>query len=334
MENMMSGESGQEFANEWQADQALLEKANYIGNKQRLKDYITSKFPKEAKSIFDPCCGCSAVLIEAAKMGYQVNGNDLSILPNWYSKGIFEGTTLTEEEAESLLKAAPQDGWLTTEWKGMYPRVKAIRQYIDGVVKKAGSFSGKKQLAAKASVSRLLQTLYGETGSGFGTRNWETLDAVKRVLGKGIAEVNRLIGEVGGKGTITNKDAREMAFPKTDVVYFDPPFFIKNKGSVKYFDSYRITNSILLQKDWREQHTTKEDLLPILKRLCESGREIYISTARNSEIPWASELAKYKKEVKKYKVMYRQNSGLPGGRDSEQKENLLFGKKLEAVEGR
>jgi hypothetical protein len=140
---------------------------------------------------------------------------------------------------------------------------------------------------------------------------------------------NSFIGEVGGRGKITSGDARKLQIPKVDVVYFDPPFFRRDKGAVQYFSSYRVPNSFLLQKEWREEHTVKEDLPVILERLCKSGKVILISTARNSQVQWAAELARHKATVKKYKLSYVMPSGLPGGRDSEQFQNLLFGKGLE-----
>ncbi len=50
-----------------------LEKANYIGNKERFAEYIAKKLPKDGKTIFDPMCGCSAVLIEAARKRLSSN---------------------------------------------------------------------------------------------------------------------------------------------------------------------------------------------------------------------------------------------------------------------
>ena len=304
-----------------------LQKANYIGNKRRLASYIVKKFPEDGKTIFDPMCGCSAILIEAVRKGYTVIGNDLSILPNWYSKGIFEGAKLSDTEIEKIVNATPKDGWLTTSWKGMYPRKNEIRRYVDGIVIATKSFTGAKQLTARAIASRLLQTMYSDSGSGYSTRNWETIPDVKRILNKAIKEVQTLIDEVGGKGKITYLDARKTDFPASDVAYFDPPFFRKDKGHIKYFDTYRVTNSILLQKDWREENLTKEEVPDIVQRLCKSAKHIIISSARNCQVPWAAELGKHKKTVKKFKITYHQTSGFPNGRDSEQKENLLIGKK-------
>jgi site-specific DNA-adenine methylase len=308
-----------------------LTKANYIGNKRRFADYIVGKFPEGGKSAFDPTCGCSSVLIEAAKNGYKVQGNDLSIVPYWYSKGVFEGAAFSEADIEKFVNTAPRDGWLTTEWKGTYPRKPEIRRYIDGLVIATKNFPGDKLHTARAIVSRLLQTMYSDSGSGYSTRNWETIPDVKRILASAIKEVNGLIGEVGGKGTVTNLDARKMSFPSSDVVYYDPPFFRKDKGHVLYFNSYKVSNSVLLQKEWKEENLKKEEAVDILHRLCKSTGHIFISSARNCQVPWAAEVAKFKKMVKKFKITYRQTSGFPSGRDEEQRENLVFGKAKEGV---
>ena len=60
--------------------EADVEKANYIGNKRKFATYIVRKFPEEGKTVFDPMCGCSAVLIEAVRKGYRVIENDLSVV--------------------------------------------------------------------------------------------------------------------------------------------------------------------------------------------------------------------------------------------------------------
>src|SRR3970040_1391080 len=112
----------------------------------------------------------------------------------------------------------------------MYPRKKEIRRYVDGLALMAKEWSGPKGWAARAVVSRLIQTMYSDSGSGYPPRNWETIADVQRLLKGSIKEVNARVAEVGGKGTITNLDSRAMKFPKVDVVYFDPPFFKADKG--------------------------------------------------------------------------------------------------------
>ena len=154
-------------------------KANYLGNKRRLAGYIVDKFPEGAKTVYDPMCGVSSVLVEAARRGFRVKGNDLSIIPYWYSKGIFEGTPLSDKDAAGLVDAPMHDGWLTCEWKGIYPRPRDVRRFLDGLAKKARNMQGAKGWAAKAVASLVLQRLYSESGSGYSTRKYETLAGVR-----------------------------------------------------------------------------------------------------------------------------------------------------------
>jgi len=309
-----------------------IQKANYVGNKRRLAKYIVGKFPgvtdpsqKNGNSSFDPMCGCSAVLIEAARKGYQVKGNDLSIVPYWYSKGVFEGAVLTEVEAKKLIEAPQYEGWLTMGWKGVYPRPRQIRQYLDGLARKARLWQGPKGLAAKAVASRTLQTLYSDSISGYSTRRYEDLTKVREVVKHAVKEINRFISEVGGKGTITNLDGKAMKYPQSDVVYFDPPFFKRDKGYVHYFQTYKIMNSILLGQEWKETNLEPGDIPSILERLCKGCKHIFISTSSNEVVPYAHELTKHKRTMKRFRVTYTQVSGF-GSRDDQQREHLYVAK--------
>jgi DNA adenine methylase len=302
-----------------------LEKANYLGNKQRLAKYIVGKFPEDVKTIYDPMAGVSSVLIEAAKRGIRVRGNDLSIIPFWYSKGVFEGSPLSESDVEKLVQAPLHNGWLTEEWKGMYPRPRDVRRYLDGLAKKARAIQGAKGWTAKAIASLTLQRLYSESGSGYSTIKYETVDAVRRVVERAAKDINALVAEVSGKGTITNEDSRTMKFPSADVVYFDPPYFKRDKGAVQYFQTYRITNSILLGKEWKAKNLKPEDIPAILEKLCKSCKHIFISTSSNEVMPYAKELSRHKKSMKRFRLSYRVTSGF-GSRDEEQHQHLYAAK--------
>lgn len=308
-------------------DEDPFEKANYVGNKRRLAKYIVDKFPEDGKTAFDPMCGCSAVLIEAARRGYRIKGNDLSIVPYWYSKGVFEGKPLSEEDVQKLVDAPLHEGWLTREWEGVYPRPRPIRRYLDGLAKRAREWSGPKGWAAKAIASRVLQTLYSDSISGYSTRRYESLAKVRDVVARAAKEVNGYAAEVSGKGEITNENAKNMRFPRADVVYFDPPFFKRDKGYVHYFETYKIMNSILLGRAWEEENLGPEDIPPILERLCKACKHIFISTSSNETVPYARELARHKRAMNRYRVAYTQTSGF-GSRDAHQREHLYVAKAL------
>jgi len=300
-------------------------KANYIGNKRRLAKYIVGKFPEGTKTLYDPMTGCSAVPIEAARRGFRVILNDLSIIPYWYSKGVFEGSQLSEADIQKLIHAPTHDGWLTTSWKGIYPRPRAIRRYLDGLAMRARLMQGAKGWAAKAVTSRLLQTLYSESGSGYSTRRYESLDAVHRVLKSAVKEINSLISEVSGKGRVTNENGQDMQPPRVDVIYFDPPYFKRDKGILHYFETYRVMNSILQGKQWREPNLKPEDIPLILEKLCKSTSHIFISTSSKEVVPYARELAKHKGTTNRYCLTYTQTSGF-GGRDARQYQHLYAAK--------
>ena len=302
-----------------------MEKANYVGNKRRLAKYIVGKFPEGGKTAFDPMCGCSAVLIEAARRGYRVKGNDLSVVPYWYSKGVFEGRPLSEEDVEKLVDAPLHDGWLTSGWAGVYPRPRQIRRYLDGLAKRAREWSGPKGWAAKAVASRVLQTLYSDSISGYSTRRYEALPKVREVVGRAAKEVSEFASEVSGKGEITNENAKGLRFPHADVVYFDPPFFKRDKGYVHYFQTYKIMNSVLLGRAWEAENLGPEDIPPILEKLCKGCRHIFISTSSNEAVPYARELSRHKRTMKRYRVAYTQTSGF-GSRDAHQREHLYVAK--------
>ncbi|MHC5055987.1 MAG: DNA adenine methylase [Planctomycetota bacterium] len=306
-----------------------LEKSNYLGSKRRLAKYIVDRFPDGAKTVADPMCGVSAVLIEAARRGMRIKGNDLSIVPYWYSKGVFEGAPLSDADVNKLLGASSHDGWLTTEWKGQYPRPRAVRRYLDGLARRARSWSGPTGLTAKAAVSAVLQTLYSESGSGYSTRRYEDVEKVRAVVRRAAKEVSKLAGEVGGKGAITNVDAKAFSFPRADVVYFDPPYFKRDKGAVHYFQSYRIMNSVLLGREWKEKNLSPDDIPPILQKLCRSARHVFVSTSSNEVVPYAKEIARHKRTMKRFRVSYRQTSGF-GSRDEEQHQNLYAAKAVDS----
>ncbi|MEW6556020.1 MAG: DNA adenine methylase [Elusimicrobiota bacterium] len=303
-------------------------KINYLGNKRRFAKLIVSKFPKNAKKVFDPACGCSAVLMEAAKQGYEVWGNDISIYPYWFSKGIFEGAKLNEEDAEKILSYKKHDGWLTTEWQGQYPEVKDFRRILDGLVLQSKEFQGAKLWSVRAVLCRFLGALFGDVPS------WLCVEYargrtpnLKVTLNNSIKEINSYIEQIGGKGKITSEDALKMRMPDTDIIYFDPPYFPKGRGPIKYFAWYKVINSLLLQKEWKPdaEELSPENLKILLEKLCKHSKYLFLSTERNSRIPWLSELKRHKNKVTVRRLSYEQQSNVTG-RSTHQRQNLISGK--------
>jgi hypothetical protein len=65
-----------------------LAKSNYLGSKRRVAKYIGGKLPADGKTIFDPMCGVSSVLIEAARKGYRVHASGKDVHAFCRERGI------------------------------------------------------------------------------------------------------------------------------------------------------------------------------------------------------------------------------------------------------
>ena len=70
-------------------------KVNYIGNKEKLADWICDYFPKDAESVFDAFCGGSSIGYEAKKRGFRVLSNDVLKINYFLAKSLIQNKTQT-----------------------------------------------------------------------------------------------------------------------------------------------------------------------------------------------------------------------------------------------
>jgi len=260
--------------------------SNYLGSKKKFVKHIFKFIPPNTKTLFDSMCGSSHVLIEAAKRGIRVIGNDFSPLAFLYSSGIFQGSKFTDEDMEKFKSFPSVSGWLSNS-KLKRPSNPESKKLIDGLV--LGSwkrFSGDKRRTALAAMSLLFQHYF----RGFQAFiSEEEPYSRKQILGdltKCVKDVNELIGEVGGKGRIFSRNVLNEGIPKADVIYFDPPYFPGGgKDSIKYFNHYYIANSTLMQKAFKPNDPTKEDIVKFLPKLARSTKLLIVSCASPVAIP-------------------------------------------------
>jgi len=271
--------------------------SNYLGSKKRFASKILEFIPEETKTLFDPMCGIGAVLVEAARKGIEIIGNDICPSAYFYCKGIFQGEQLNSKDLNRLLKAERVEGWLSKAKKLQRPESNEARRYIDGIVLTAWKFEGKKKNSALAIVSSLLQTFFRE----YFISQYEPYSdkIIVYHLKKKANEINSLISEIGGKGKIFNRDAFGIKIPKSGAIYFDPPYFPKNVDlPVTYFKRYRTLNSVLLQKDWRMENPTPEEITQYIHRLSENTPLLLTTVAKPSIIDWEDKIKKLKSNCK------------------------------------
>ncbi|MBA7688913.1 hypothetical protein ES703_97402 [subsurface metagenome] len=277
--------------------------SNYLGSKRRFVRDIFKYIPAETKTLFDPMTGTSHVLIEAAKRGIRVIGNDLSPLAYLYSSGIFQGSQLDESDEKKFKNFSPISGWLSKS--GLQrPKNLASKKLIDGLVVGAWKkFSAGKRRSALAALSLLLQHYFRGFQAFIAEEEPYSRKQILADLSKCIKDVNKLNREVGGKGKIFGRDILAQEIPRADIIYFDPPYFPGGKKEgIKYFNHYLIANSTLMQKKFQPGDPAKEDIIRLLPKLAKKAKFLIVTSASPSEINWEKELSKLKKKVKKNRI--------------------------------
>jgi len=289
--------------------------SNYLGSKKKFVKHIFKFISPNTKTLLDPMCGSSHVLIEAAKRGIQVIGNDFSPLAFLYSSGIFQGSKFTEEDMEKFRSFPSVSGWLSNS-KLQRPKNPESKKLIDGLV--LGSwkkFSEDKRRTALAAMSLLFQHYFRGFQAFIAEEEPYSRKQILGDLTKCVKDINELIGEIGGKGKIFSRNVlNEGGIPKADVIYFDPPYFPGGeKDGIRYLNHYYIANSTLMQKTFKPEDPTKEDIIRFLPKLARNTRFLIVSCASPSEIQWERELAKLKKHVKKFGVSKVSTGSQPQG---------------------
>jgi len=288
--------------------------SNYLGSKKKFIKHIFKFISPNTKTLFDPMCGSSHVLIEAAKRGIRVIGNDLSPVAFLYSSGIFQGSKFTDEDMKKFKSFSPVSGWLSNS-KLQRPKNPESKKLIDGLV--LGSwkkFTEGKRRTALAAMSLLFQHYFRGFQAFISEEEPYSRKQILEDLTKCVKDINELIGEVGGKGRIFSRNVLTEGIPKADAIYLDPPYFPGGgKDSIKYLNHYYIANSTLMQKTFKPEDPTKEDIVRFLPKLAKSARFLIVSCASPSEIQWERELAKLKRHVKKFQVSKISTGSQPQG---------------------
>ena len=288
--------------------------SNYLGSKKAFVEEIMKYIPENTKTLMDPMSGSCHLLIEAAKNGIQIIGNDLCPLAYYYSAGIFRGERLNEKDEKTLKSSPPVSGWLSkSELKR--PEKLESKRLLDGLVIGAyKKFSKGKQKAALAAMSLLLQHYFRGFAAFISEEEPYSKEQVLSDLSKCIKDVNKLIEEVGGKGKIFNKNILNETIPRADVIYFDPPYFPSgSKEGIQYFKHYVHANSVLMQKKFEQEDPTKEDITNFLPKLASKTNLLIVSTSSPSAINWEEELSKLKKNVKMIGISKSSTGSQPQG---------------------
>jgi adenine-specific DNA-methyltransferase len=97
-------------------------KLNYIGNKEKISEWICSFIPEDATSIFDAFSGGSSVGYIAKCKGLAVYSNDILSINYHIAKALIENKeeTLTPDDIETIFEGNPIEGFMYNNYSDTY----------------------------------------------------------------------------------------------------------------------------------------------------------------------------------------------------------------------
>lgn len=89
-------------------------KMNYIGNKEKLADWICDNIPKDVKSVFDAFSGGCSMSYELKKRGFKVITNDVLNINYFISKSLIENNSqiLNDDDLKVIFYGKPKKGFM------------------------------------------------------------------------------------------------------------------------------------------------------------------------------------------------------------------------------
>lgn len=97
-------------------------KINFIGNKEKIANWITNFFPKDAESVFDAFSGGSSISYQSKMKGYKVISNDILEINYLLSKALVENNSikLTYSDVELIFSGEPKEGFMFREYAEVF----------------------------------------------------------------------------------------------------------------------------------------------------------------------------------------------------------------------
>jgi len=97
-------------------------KVNYIGNKEKISNWICDNIPKDVHTILDAFSGGASVSYEAKKRGYEVLSNDILKVNYLLSKALVENknVTINENDLKIIFDGRPKKGFMYNNYSEVF----------------------------------------------------------------------------------------------------------------------------------------------------------------------------------------------------------------------
>jgi adenine-specific DNA-methyltransferase len=97
-------------------------KINFIGNKEKIAEWITDFFPNDANSIFDAFSGGGSVSYQSKIKGLKVISNDILGINHLLSKSLIENNyiKLSTDDVELIFSGKPKEGFMFKNYSEVF----------------------------------------------------------------------------------------------------------------------------------------------------------------------------------------------------------------------
>lgn len=236
---------------------------NYIGNKEKIVEWISSILPSDAESLFDVFAGGCSVSYMAKVKGLQVYTNDILKINYCIAKALIENQseTLDEKDVEIIFKGTPFAGFMTNNYSDKFyfkEECMELDLYRSNIEKLNSDY--KKSLALilirRAMIRKMPYSRF--------TIRWEKIkqlrdeefsylhykrkrhyhnQSFKFHFTDNLNEYNESIFDNGKENKAYNLDVYEaIKNIKADIIYMDPPY----AGTMNdYFGFYGLLDSYI-----------------------------------------------------------------------------------------
>ncbi|PIP66773.1 MAG: modification methylase HphIB [Parcubacteria group bacterium CG_4_9_14_0_2_um_filter_41_8] len=327
----------------------MFPKVNFIGNKEKIADWISEYFPKDAQSIFDAFSGGGSVSFQAKKMKLKVISNDILTINYILAKALIENNNeiLDESDIDTIFEGNPIKGFMYKNYsnKFFFPEecmeLDLYRKNIDKL------FSEYKKAIALALMRRSM--IRKMPYSRFNI-TWEKVcqlrdeeysyqkykrkrayhnNTFKYHFLKNLEDYNSAIFDNGCNNIAYNDDVFNLLNKiKADIIYLDPPY----AGTMNnYFSFYGLIDEYVKCKKknpFENNFTDKNSVLLLFDKLFSnlSNYRYWLLSYNNNSYPPKDELFKI---INKYsnniKIIEKQHDyKITGKEKKKQNKEYLF----------
>ncbi len=239
---------------------------NFIGNKEKIAEWITSYFPEDAVSVLDAFSGGGSISYYAKAQGLRVISNDIMKVNHLIARALIENShdILSEHDIDLIFDGTPIEGFMYKNYAKTYyfpQECKELDLYRSNIEKLSSDY--KKALALVLMRRAMIRKMpYSRFNIGwdkivqlrdeeysyvkYKRRRAYHNKSFKEHFVENCKKYNEAVFDNGKENLALNEDIFDIIKEiKTDIVYLDPPY----TGTMNnYFSFYGMLDEYISGK--------------------------------------------------------------------------------------